>query len=842
MSRGVLEVRNVHRRFATVDVLRGVDFVVHADELIALVGENGAGKTTLVRCIAGALAPDHGSVVVDGRALNGTGSAPPPGLEVVWQDLALCDNLDVIDNLFLGREEGSLLGRREDEQVRARQLFDRLGVAMPAPDRPVATFSGGQRQTIALARTLVRPPALLVLDEPTGALDSAGVHAVRSLLKGMRAQRTAILLISHDLELVCEVADRVLVLRDGVISHDVRRPDLTPDLLRGCMSGLEADVLARQQLHGLRSLVDQLADVEPTDVLPLVVSAVGVALEQPRLALHLHRPRSGDGPVGEGHTALLRLGAAMGLSGPLRGHLDRLELGGASGRPGTPLAECTSTRRPVVVPDLRDHDSPDAAALVAAGIRSMWAVPLVAGHEVLGTLSGYGTAAGGVTDEALELASLYAAQAAAAVERDRFLATVTRRNRTLETLRQVLETLAGPVGEDAGLVIALEALRVGLGAEGLALSGPDDADAREASAQEASARGPDAHEAGEQVVGHVVGEGDGGWARRADVPLAPDAVVTREDDGRAVLIAVVAGPERRHVLAARWAAGEAPRDGAAELLVDGAHSVLLALERRAHEAARQEATALRRSNELQRTFLSRLSHELRTPLTAIHGYADTLRQPDVAWDHSSTRRFLDTIAHESDRLGDLVTDLLDASAIEAGVLRLQLHWCELKPIIEAAVACVPTTPAEAIAVEVPDDLPPIVADHGRIEQALVNLLGNAVRHTPHGTPIRVGARMVRQPGTDVVEIVVADRGPGLPDHVAESPFVAGIRGRGDGAGLGMSITRGIAVAHGGTVGVSTGPGGTTITLGLPVEGPTEEDPGWDLDDHGGRSHHTEATR
>ena len=80
MSRGVLEVRNVHRRFATVDVLRGVDFVVHADELIALVGENGAGKTTLVRCIAGALAPDHGSVVVDGRALNGTGSAPPPGL------------------------------------------------------------------------------------------------------------------------------------------------------------------------------------------------------------------------------------------------------------------------------------------------------------------------------------------------------------------------------------------------------------------------------------------------------------------------------------------------------------------------------------------------------------------------------------------------------------------------------------------------------------------------------------------------------------------------------------------------------------------------------------------
>ena len=247
MSRGVLEVRDVHRRFATVDVLRGVDFVVHPDELIALVGENGAGKTTLVRCIAGSLVPDRGQVLVNGTPVDRTGGAPMAGVEVVWQDLALCDNLDVIDNLFLGREDGALLGRREDEQVLARGLFDRLGVAMPDPDRPVASFSGGQRQTIALARTLVRPPSLLVLDEPTGALDSSGVHAVRSLLKGMRAQRTAILLISHDLDLVCEVADRVLVLRDGVITHDVRRPDLTPDLLRGCMSGLEADVLARQQ-------------------------------------------------------------------------------------------------------------------------------------------------------------------------------------------------------------------------------------------------------------------------------------------------------------------------------------------------------------------------------------------------------------------------------------------------------------------------------------------------------------------------------------------------------------------------------------------------------------------
>lgn len=818
MGRGVLEVRNLRRRFAAVDVLRGVDLAVQPDELVALVGENGAGKTTLVRCIAGALAPDAGGVWVDGEPVPRTG-APSPGVEVVWQDLALCDNLDVIDNLFLGREDRALLSRREDEQVRARALFDELGVAMPDPDRPVASFSGGQRQTIALVRTLVRPPALLVLDEPTGSLDSAGVRAVRSLLKRMRAERVAILLVSHDLDLVCEVADRALVLRDGRISHDVARPDLTPDLLRGCMSGLEADVLARQQLHGLRSLVDQLAEVEPTDVLPLVVSAVGVALEQPRLALHLHRGEDGV----DVHGAVLRLGAGLGLTARLRAQLERV----VGPTPAdSPLAGCLQTRRPVVISDLRDHDSADAAALVAAGIRSMWAVPLVAGHEVLGTLSGYDAAAGGITAEALELASLYAAQAAAALERDRFLATVTRRNRTLETLRQVLETLAGPVEDDAGLAIALEALRVGLGAESLALVDPD-------------GEGADGVRTDVAIV-HAVGEDDGSWVQVLALPHAADGVARRPVEDRAVLAATVSGPGRQHVLAARWAEGESPRDGATELLVDGAHSVLLALDRRAHEDARQEATALRRSNDLQRTFLARLSHELRTPLTAIHGYADTLRQPDVAWDHSSTRRFLDTIARESERLGDLVTDLLDASAIEAGVLRLQLHWCEVGPIVEAAVACLPRERQGQVDVEVPAGLPAIWADHGRLQQALVNLVGNAVRHTPEGTAVGVRARLVDDAGAEHLQVAVVDDGPGLPAHVVEAPFVAGTRGSGDGAGLGMSIAHGIVRAHGGTVDLQTGPRGTTVELTLPVEGPVGDDPGWALDGGAGQDGRTEA--
>ena len=125
------------------------------------------------------------------------------------------------------------------------------------------------------------------------------------------------------------------------------------------------------------------------------------------------------------------------------------------------------------------------------------------------------------------------------------------------------------------------------------------------------------------------------------------------------------------------------------LIEDAAHSLRLALEREEAGLAHQEAVALRRSRELQRGFLSRLSHELRTPLTAIRGYASSLMQPDVTWDGDSQQRFLDRIAAESARLGRLVDDLLDFSAIESGVMRLQPDWCDLRLVIEAAVSCLP---------------------------------------------------------------------------------------------------------------------------------------------------------
>ena len=158
--------------------------------------------------------------------------------------------------------------------------------------------------------------------------------------------------------------------------------------------------------------------------------------------------------------------------------------------------------------------------------------------------------------------------------------------------------------------------------------------------------------------------------------------------GQQVLAVTFAAPAGPTVLLAGWRGGPATADATA-LMEDAAHSLRLALEREEAGLAHQEATALRRSQELQRGFLSRLSHELRTPLTAIRGYASSLMQPDVTWDGDSQRRFLQRIAAESARLGRLVGDLLDFSAIESGILRLQQDWCDLSLVLDAAVACLP---------------------------------------------------------------------------------------------------------------------------------------------------------
>jgi len=222
---------------------------------------------------------------------------------------------------------------------------------------------------------------------------------------------------------------------------------------------------------------------------------------------------------------------------------------------------------------------------------------------------------------------------------------------------------------------------------------------------------------------------------------------------------------------------------------DAANSLRLARERQESERAREEASALRRSRELQRGFLTRLSHELRTPLTAIGGYASSLMAPDVTWDGASEKRFLTRIGAESARLGRLVVDLLDFSAIESSTMRMLPDWCELPPVLDAAIACVPPSQAAVIEVDCQHDLPVIWADHDRLEQVFLNLLENALRHNPEGTHV-----WVRQPGMRSAGVVISvtDDGGGLPDEVAVALFEprSGGVGAAAGAGLGLSIAKG----------------------------------------------------
>jgi signal transduction histidine kinase len=268
------------------------------------------------------------------------------------------------------------------------------------------------------------------------------------------------------------------------------------------------------------------------------------------------------------------------------------------------------------------------------------------------------------------------------------------------------------------------------------------------------------------------------------------------------------------VLIASWRRVPPTKEETA-LMEDAANSLRLALEREEAGHAHQEATALRRSRELQRGFLSRLSHELRTPLTAIRGYASSLMQSDVTWDGDSQERFLNRIAAESARLGRLVDDLLDFSAIESGIMRLQRDWCDIRLVLEAAIGCLPPGCAGAVALSCEPGLPVVWADHDRMEQVFVNLLNNAFGHNPPGTRVQVS--VMTEP--DQVVISVCDDGRGMPPELVSAPFEPGRHPsrKSAGAGLGLSIARGIVQAHGGVIGLKPQPAGTCFMVSLPVE-------------------------
>jgi len=216
----VLELRGITKSFGSVEALSDVDLEVRRGEVMALVGDNGAGKSTLIKTIAGIHGADSGEIIFEGNpvAISGPKDSARLGIEVVYQDLALCDNLDVVQNMFLGREAHSpiqVLREPPMEQRTAETLKSLAVTTIRSVRQQVATLSGGQRQSVAVARAVMWNSKLVILDEPTAALGVAQTEQVLALVKRLGEQGLSVILISHNLHDVFAVADRISVLRLG---------------------------------------------------------------------------------------------------------------------------------------------------------------------------------------------------------------------------------------------------------------------------------------------------------------------------------------------------------------------------------------------------------------------------------------------------------------------------------------------------------------------------------------------------------------------------------------------------------------------------------------------------
>ncbi|MGH2860549.1 MAG: ATP-binding cassette domain-containing protein [Solirubrobacteraceae bacterium] len=588
----MLEVSGLGVSFGSVTALDGIDLSVGAGEIVAVTGEPGAGKTALVRCIGGDLPATTGTIRIGGQHVGGTlRAAERQGVAVVWQEVSLCETLDVAGNLLLGQETRAQVASTKRFYERASQTLDEFEIPIEDVTQRAGTLSGGQRGLLALAMALLRGPRVLVLDEPTAAMGVSEAAQLEHLLERVRQDGVAVLLATRDVGQMFRLANRIVVLRQGRVVAAIQPQASHPDDIAALLAGGTVDGSARRQLTRLHGLADSLAVADPSSGLALIISALAAALNLDR-----------------GRIAVIRADSAPALA-----------------------------ERVITTDD-------------------SWLAPVV-----------------------------------------------------------------GPGATSALITVA------------------------------------------------------------RDSPEPP----TRDEED---LLGLYAG----------YAAA--------------------AIERQDAEEAQREAAALRRSRELQRQFLSRLSHELRTPLTAIRGYASSLLAPDIVWDDESQQRFLETIATESSRLGRLVDDLLDFSAIDSGVMRMQFDWCQLDLVIEAAVACLPDTWRDAVSFTPIGVIPPIWADHDRLEQVFVNLLNNALQHNAAGTHVSIDARHL---AAGSLEIVVSDDGQGLPAELREAPFDSPRRHRSStaGAGLGLSIARGIVVAHHGTLDLVDGEQGTSFRIALVLEGP-----------------------
>jgi len=231
VSEPILSLRNINKSFGAVHVLRGVDLDIYPGQVTALVGDNGAGKSTLIKCIAGIYTPESGEYLFEGKpvSVNGPRDATALGIEVVYQDLALCDNLDIVHNMFLGREKkkGITLDEANMEQL-ARQTLDGLSVrTVKSIRQTVSSLSGGQRQTVAIARAVLWNNKVVILDEPTAALGVSQTEQVLNLVRRLADAGIAVVLISHNLVDVFEVADNVAALYLGTMAAQVKLSEVS---------------------------------------------------------------------------------------------------------------------------------------------------------------------------------------------------------------------------------------------------------------------------------------------------------------------------------------------------------------------------------------------------------------------------------------------------------------------------------------------------------------------------------------------------------------------------------------------------------------------------------------
>ncbi len=253
----ILELRGISKRFGAVQALSNVNFDVYAGEVVGLVGDNGAGKSTLIKCVAGIHPIDEGEIWFEGQKVHiqGPKDASDLGIQTVYQDLALCDNLDVVANLYLGREQTSNLPLDEvSMEKRSIEVLRDLSVSIPSVRTIIASLSGGQRQSVAISRAVMWNSKLVILDEPTAALGVLQSYQVLQLIRNLRQQGLAVIVISHNLADVFEVVDRISILRlgrnNGVFSVHGTSQEQVVAAITGAEFGSNDQVQSQQHKGG----------------------------------------------------------------------------------------------------------------------------------------------------------------------------------------------------------------------------------------------------------------------------------------------------------------------------------------------------------------------------------------------------------------------------------------------------------------------------------------------------------------------------------------------------------------------------------------------------------------